>query len=64
MKDSNRYVRIIEAIFHSRFKARAEEVAFKRDDIVQAAKNLALNCLRILEMSCTVFVSERPCLNR
>lgn len=42
MGDANRYVRIIEVIFHSRFKSGADEVAFKRDDIVQAAKKLGI----------------------
>jgi hypothetical protein len=42
MKESNRYVKIIESIFHKYFKKGCEEVAFKREDIEKAAKKLSI----------------------
>ena len=42
MRESSRYVKIIEEIFLSRHKAGAVEVAFERDDIVRVAKKLGI----------------------
>lgn len=42
MPQTNRYARIIEQIFLSRYRTGAEEVPFEREDIVRVAKKLGI----------------------
>ena len=42
MAEANRYVKIIEAIFRSRYREGAEEDPFEREDIERAAKKLGV----------------------
>jgi len=42
MKNSNRYVKIIESIFHKYFREGSQEVSFKREDIEKAARKLRI----------------------
>lgn len=42
MPQANRYARIIEQIFLSRYQSGAEEVPFEREDIVRVAKKLGI----------------------
>ena len=43
MPRPNRYSRIIEAIFHSKYTEGSQDVAFERDDIVDCASDLNIN---------------------
>jgi len=42
MNATNRYVKIIEDIFHARFREGVDEVPFEREDIVRSAKKLRI----------------------
>src|SRR3972149_1427190 len=42
MPQPNRYAKIIERVFLSRYKSGAEEILFEREDIVRVAKKLGI----------------------